>query len=188
MTKNFLNPEGHQNPIIGAKVTAILLKGLILPIGGVALGRVCAAGLFSWMWSCCLDIWLLLTISLFFILSFNIQSLNLIAVIILLKIVLMYSVHLNCFLSRWGQGSYNTALFYVFSQGCRDPGPFCPPKWMCSECAVWLSPRRERRSSRKWEKRGIRQHCVPGQRSRRPWVFLKTPKNECQRTAGHIQE
>ena len=25
--KNFLNPEGHQNPIIGSKVTAILLKG-----------------------------------------------------------------------------------------------------------------------------------------------------------------
>ena len=27
--KNFLNPEGHQNPISGSKVTAILLKGLI---------------------------------------------------------------------------------------------------------------------------------------------------------------
>ena len=40
--KNFLNPEEHQNPISGSKVTAILLKGLILPIGGVASGRVCA--------------------------------------------------------------------------------------------------------------------------------------------------
>ena len=28
--KNFLNPEGHQNPISGSKVTAILLKGWIL--------------------------------------------------------------------------------------------------------------------------------------------------------------
>ena len=27
--KNFLNPEGHQNPISRSKVTAILLKGLI---------------------------------------------------------------------------------------------------------------------------------------------------------------
>ena len=27
--KNFLNPEGHQNPISGSKVTALLLKGLI---------------------------------------------------------------------------------------------------------------------------------------------------------------
>ena len=32
--KNFLNLEGHQNPIIGSKVTAILLKGWISPIGG----------------------------------------------------------------------------------------------------------------------------------------------------------
>ena len=31
--KKFLNPEGHQNPINGSKVTAILLKGWILPIG-----------------------------------------------------------------------------------------------------------------------------------------------------------
>ena len=35
--KSFLNPEGHQNRIIDGKVTVILLKGLILPIGGVAL-------------------------------------------------------------------------------------------------------------------------------------------------------
>ena len=39
--KNFLNPKGHQNPISGSKVKAILLKGLILPIGGVASERVC---------------------------------------------------------------------------------------------------------------------------------------------------
>ena len=42
VTKNILNPEGHQNHNIGSKVTAILLKGWILPIGGVSSGRVCA--------------------------------------------------------------------------------------------------------------------------------------------------
>ena len=31
---NFLNPEGHQNPISGSKVMAILLKVWISPIGG----------------------------------------------------------------------------------------------------------------------------------------------------------
>ena len=31
----FLNPEVHLNPISGSKVTAILLKGLIYPIGGI---------------------------------------------------------------------------------------------------------------------------------------------------------
>ena len=36
MIKNFLNPEGHQNPISGSKVTAILLKVWILPIGGAS--------------------------------------------------------------------------------------------------------------------------------------------------------
>ena len=36
-----INLEGHQNRIIGSKVTAILLSGWILPIGGVALERVC---------------------------------------------------------------------------------------------------------------------------------------------------
>ena len=40
--KNFLNSEGHQNPISGSKVTIILPKGWILPIGGASLGRVCA--------------------------------------------------------------------------------------------------------------------------------------------------
>ena len=43
--KNILNPQKHQNPISGSKVTAILLKAWILPIGGVALGRVCACSL-----------------------------------------------------------------------------------------------------------------------------------------------
>ena len=37
-----LNLEGHLNCITGSKVTAILMKGWILPIGGVASGRVCA--------------------------------------------------------------------------------------------------------------------------------------------------
>ena len=36
MIKTFLNPEGHQNRISGSKVTAILLKGRILPIGGAS--------------------------------------------------------------------------------------------------------------------------------------------------------
>ena len=40
VVKTFLNPEGHHNRIIGSKVTFILLKGLILPIGGAASGRV----------------------------------------------------------------------------------------------------------------------------------------------------
>ena len=31
--KNLLNPKGHQNPVSGLKVTAILLKGWIWPIG-----------------------------------------------------------------------------------------------------------------------------------------------------------
>ena len=49
---DILNPEGHQNSITGSKVTAILVKWYILPIGGVASERVralpaaCAAGLF----------------------------------------------------------------------------------------------------------------------------------------------
>ena len=33
MIKNFLNPNGYQVPISGSKVTVVLLKGLILPIG-----------------------------------------------------------------------------------------------------------------------------------------------------------
>ena len=40
--KSYLNPEEHQNCISGSKVTVLLLKGFSLPIGGVALGRVCA--------------------------------------------------------------------------------------------------------------------------------------------------
>ena len=47
MIKNFLNPEGHQNPIIGSKGMVILLKGLILRIGGVASERVCTCSLRS---------------------------------------------------------------------------------------------------------------------------------------------
>ena len=37
--KTFRNPEGHLNPISGSKVTAILLKGRILPIGGASAGE-----------------------------------------------------------------------------------------------------------------------------------------------------
>ena len=44
---NFLNPKRHQNLISGSKVTAILLKGWIWPVGGVASGRVCACSLRS---------------------------------------------------------------------------------------------------------------------------------------------
>ena len=40
--KGFLNPEGYQNRISGSKVKVILLKGLILSIGGVAFGKVCS--------------------------------------------------------------------------------------------------------------------------------------------------
>ena len=34
--QTFLNPEGHLNRISGSKVTAILLNGWILPIGGAS--------------------------------------------------------------------------------------------------------------------------------------------------------
>ena len=37
--KNFLIPEGHHNPISGSKVTAILLKGWIYPIGAIPCQR-----------------------------------------------------------------------------------------------------------------------------------------------------
>ena len=37
-----LNLKGRQNCITGSRVTVILLNGWILPIGGVASGRVCA--------------------------------------------------------------------------------------------------------------------------------------------------
>ena len=36
MIKTSLNPEGHQNPTNGSKVTAILLKGWISPVGGAS--------------------------------------------------------------------------------------------------------------------------------------------------------
>ena len=39
MIKNFLNPEGHQNPITGSKVRAILLKGWILRTGEASAGE-----------------------------------------------------------------------------------------------------------------------------------------------------
>ena len=44
-----LNIEGNPNCITGSKVMVILLNGGILPVGGVASGRVCAAGLFILM-------------------------------------------------------------------------------------------------------------------------------------------
>ena len=34
--ETFLNAKGHQNPINGSKVTAVLLKGWILPFGGAS--------------------------------------------------------------------------------------------------------------------------------------------------------
>ena len=40
-----LNLEAHLNRITGSKVTAILQKGGILPIDGIASGRICEAGL-----------------------------------------------------------------------------------------------------------------------------------------------
>ena len=37
--KSFLNLKGHQNPISGSKVTAILLKGWIWPVGEASAGE-----------------------------------------------------------------------------------------------------------------------------------------------------
>ena len=37
--KIFINPKGHQNPISGLKVTSILLKRWIFPIGGAPAGE-----------------------------------------------------------------------------------------------------------------------------------------------------
>ena len=39
--QEILNSKGHPNRITGSKVTAILLKEWILPIGGASSGRVC---------------------------------------------------------------------------------------------------------------------------------------------------
>ena len=39
MIKNFLSLEGHKNPFSGSKVTSILLKMWILPIGGASVGE-----------------------------------------------------------------------------------------------------------------------------------------------------
>ena len=40
--QEIINLEGHPNRNTGSKVTAILLNLWILPVGGVASGRVCA--------------------------------------------------------------------------------------------------------------------------------------------------
>ena len=39
MIKIFLNPEGHQNPISGSEVTAILLKGFNLVYWWSCIGK-----------------------------------------------------------------------------------------------------------------------------------------------------
>ena len=48
--EDLVNLKWHQNPIIGSKVTAILLKWRILPSGGASAGEglpaACAAGSF----------------------------------------------------------------------------------------------------------------------------------------------
>ena len=54
--KNFLNPKGHQNPISGSKVTVILMKGWILPIGVASSGRVCACRLVFTAMDCWLKV------------------------------------------------------------------------------------------------------------------------------------
>ena len=57
MINNFLNPEGHKNSISASKVTAILPKGWILPIGGASVGKglrlqpVKPACLYRYTWS-----------------------------------------------------------------------------------------------------------------------------------------
>ena len=52
MFQEILNLEGHSNRITGSKVTAILLNGWILPIGGASAVKgpafaACPAGLFK---------------------------------------------------------------------------------------------------------------------------------------------
>ena len=42
-----LNREGYLNRITGSKVMVIFLNGWILPVGGVAFGRVCSCSLRS---------------------------------------------------------------------------------------------------------------------------------------------
>ena len=37
--KSFLNPKGHQDPLSGSKVMAILLKGWVWPIGEASAGE-----------------------------------------------------------------------------------------------------------------------------------------------------
>ena len=50
--KNFLNPEGHQNPISSSKVTTILLKGWILPNGEALAGEGLPCSLRSLVFCC----------------------------------------------------------------------------------------------------------------------------------------
>ena len=45
--EDILNLEGHLNRITGSKVRGILLNGWILPIGGVASGRVRACAWYN---------------------------------------------------------------------------------------------------------------------------------------------
>ena len=45
--EEIINLKGHQNCTTGSRAKAILLKGKLLPIGGVASGRVCACSLHS---------------------------------------------------------------------------------------------------------------------------------------------
>ena len=47
IAQEILNIKAHLNCLIGSKVTEILMNGGILPIGGVASGRVCACSLRS---------------------------------------------------------------------------------------------------------------------------------------------
>ena len=44
--RDILDLKGHPNRNAGSKVTAILLNGCNLPVGGVASGRVCAQDCF----------------------------------------------------------------------------------------------------------------------------------------------
>ena len=55
IVKEILNPEGHPNRITGAKVTAILLNGWTLPIGGASSVRLCSCSLRSRLVFCGLE-------------------------------------------------------------------------------------------------------------------------------------
>jgi hypothetical protein len=47
VVKTFLNPGAHQNRITGSKRIAVFMDVDTLPIGGVAMGRVCGCSLRS---------------------------------------------------------------------------------------------------------------------------------------------